>query len=47
MADINSLELAYLGDTLYDLYVRERLVRRGGHVKTLHRKAVSRVCAFA
>ncbi len=47
MADINSLELAYLGDTLYDLYVRERLVRRGGHVKTLHRKAVSRVCAAA
>ncbi len=47
MADINSLELAYLGDTLYDLYVRERLVRKGGHVKTLHRKAVSRVCAAA
>lgn len=43
----SSLELAYLGDTLYDLYVRERLVRHGGHVKTLHRKAVSRVCCAA
>ena len=25
-----SLELAYLGDTLYDLYVREHLVAGGG-----------------
>ena len=28
-----SLELAYLGDSLYDLYVREHLVARGGRVR--------------
>ncbi len=42
-----SLELAYLGDTLWDLMVRTRLVRRGGRMKDLHRMAVSQVCARA
>ena len=42
-----SLELAYLGDTLYDLYVRERLIARGGRVRALHRQAVGLVCARA
>ncbi len=42
-----SLELAYLGDTLWDLLVRERLVRQGGRMKELHRAAVKRVCAKA
>lgn len=42
-----SLELAYLGDSLYDLYVRAALVRAGGHVRDMHRAAVSRVCAHA
>ena len=42
-----SLELAYLGDTIYDLYVRERLVRRGGRVQKMHRKATSLVCNHA
>ncbi len=42
-----SLELAYLGDALYDLYVRERLVARGGRVRALHREAISIVCAHA
>lgn len=42
-----SLELAYLGDTIYDLYVRTRLVQRGGRMKQLHREAVSVVCAHA
>ena len=42
-----SLELAYLGDSLYDLYVRERLIARGGRVKELHRRAISLVCAHA
>ena len=37
-----SLELAYLGDTLWDLMVRTRLVRQGGTMKTLHRAAVAR-----
>ena len=42
-----SLELAYVGDTLWDLMVRTRLVRQGGTMKTLHRAAVARVCAHA
>lgn len=42
-----SLELAYLGDTIYDLYVRRRLVRRGGRVQQMHREAVSLVCNHA
>ena len=42
-----SLELAYLGDSLYDLYVRAALVRAGGHVRDMHRAAVRRVCAHA
>ena len=42
-----SLELAYVGDTLWDLMVRTRLVRQGGTMKTLHCAAVARVCAHA
>lgn len=42
-----SLELAYLGDSLYDLYVREHLIARGGRVRALHRDAVQLVCAHA
>ena len=42
-----SLELAYLGDTLYDLSVRSALVRRGGRVNMMHRQAVKQVCAHA
>lgn len=42
-----SLELAYLGDTVYDLYVRSHLVKRGGKVGALHRRAVQYVCAHA
>lgn len=42
-----SLELAYLGDSLYDLYVREHLIARGGRVRALHREAISLVCAHA
>lgn len=42
-----SLELAYLGDTLYDLYVREHLIARGGKVGALHRRAIGLVCAHA
>ena len=42
-----SLELAYLVDTIYDLYVRRALVLRGGKVHELHRKAVAHVCAHA
>ncbi len=42
-----SLELAYLGDCLYDLYVREHLIAKGGRVRAMHREAISLVCAHA
>lgn len=42
-----SLELAYLGDTVYDLHVRSHLVANGGRVGALHRQAVKYVCAHA
>ena len=42
-----SLELAYLGDSLYDLYVREHLVAKGGRVRAMNREAISLVCAHA
>ncbi|MBQ3574540.1 MAG: ribonuclease III [Clostridia bacterium] len=42
-----SLELAYMGDAIYDLYVRERLVKKGGRVQAMHRSAIKQVCAHA
>lgn len=42
-----SLELAYLGDALCDLYVRRELVKKGGRVQKMHREAVKCVCAHA
>lgn len=42
-----SLELAYLGDAVYDLYVRAALVRQGGKVRAMHKSAISQVCANA
>ena len=42
-----SLELAYLGDTVYDLYVRSHLVEQGGRVGRMHRQAIRLVCARA
>lgn len=42
-----SLELAFVGDSLYDLYVRARLTMAGGKVKDLNRAAVSKVNARA
>lgn len=42
-----SLEMAYLGDAIYDLEVRSRLLARGGRVHALHKDAVKLVCAHA
>lgn len=39
-----SLEMAFLGDTIYDFYVRRAIVRRGGRVQNMHKEAVSLVC---
>ena len=42
-----SLEMAYLGDALYDLHVRKNLLARGGRVHALHKDAIKLVCAHA
>ena len=42
-----SLELAFIGDTLWDLMVRTRLVKKGGSMKQLNRSATQHVCAKA
>ena len=44
---LSGLELAYLGDTVCDLYVRQRLVSQGIGVHDMHRHAVSLVNAKA
>ena len=44
--EINSLVLAYLGDTIYENYVRKFLIRRGiAHVDELQKEAVKYVSA--
>ncbi len=43
---MNTTALAYLGDAIYESYIRERVIRRGsGHADQLHRAAVPYVCA--
>lgn len=42
-----ALELALVGDSVYDLYVRSHLVRKGGRVKDIHKNAVKHVNAHA
>jgi len=42
-----SLELAYMGDAIYDLCVRRRLLKKGGRVQAMHREAIKLVCAHA
>ena len=37
------LALAYIGDAVYELYVREHLLHRSMKVHTLHRMAIRRV----
>ncbi len=41
------LELAYVGDTVFDLMVRSSLILQGGTIKALHRSAVQKVNAVA
>lgn len=44
--EVNSLVLAYLGDTIYENYVRRFLIQQGiAHVDELQKKAVSYVSA--
>ena len=43
----NPLALAFMGDTVWDLLVRGRLLRSAGKVNALHKSAISQVNAGA
>ena len=45
--EYNSLQMAYIGDTVHDLYVRSLLVGRGMPVGKMHRQAIRMVSAYA
>ena len=45
--ELNPLQLAYIGDTIHDLYVRSMLLSRGMAVGAMHRQAVKMVSAYA
>ena len=44
----SSLALAYIGDTVCDLYVRGKVMEKGDrHVTDMHKEAINLVCAKA
>ena len=45
--EFNPLQMAYVGDTVHDLYVRSMLLSRGMTVGKMHKQAVRMVSAFA
>ena len=45
--EFNPLQMAYVGDTVHDLYVRSMLLSRGMAVGKMHRQAVRMVSAGA
>ncbi len=45
--ELGPLQLAYVGDTVWDMLVRVDLLRRGLNVHHMHREAVGRVNAGA
>lgn len=46
LSEINPLALAFYGDAVYELYVRQKLVVSGqGKPDRLHKAAVEKVCA--
>ena len=45
--ELNPLQMAYVGDTVHDLYVRSMLVTRGMTVGKMHKQAVRMVSAAA
>jgi len=44
---LNSLQLAHVGDTVWDLLVRTRLICQGRNVRNMHKDAIARVNAGA
>jgi len=45
--EYNPLQMAYIGDTVHDLYVRSMLLSRGMTVGKMHKQAIRMVSAFA
>lgn len=45
--EMNPLQLAYIGDTVHDLYVRSMLIGSHASVGSMHRQAVRIVSAYA
>ena len=45
--ELNPLQMAYVGDTVHDLYVRSMLLARGMTVGKMHKQAIHMVSAFA
>ena len=45
--ELNPLQMAYVGDTVHDLYVRSMLLSRGMTVGKMHKQAVRMVSAGA
>ena len=45
--ELNPLQMAYIGDTVHDLYVRSMLLSKGMTVGKMHRQAVRMVSAGA
>lgn len=45
--EMNPLQMAYIGDTVHDLYVRSMLLSRGMTVGRMHKQAIRMVSAFA
>ena len=45
--EMNALNLAYIGDAVYETYIRKFVVRQGGKPNMLHRKTVQFVSAKA
>lgn len=44
---LNSLQLAHVGDSVWDLLVRTRLIYQGRNVRNMHKDAIARVNAGA
>ncbi|MCQ2547603.1 MAG: ribonuclease III [Clostridia bacterium] len=46
--NINTTALAYMGDGVYEIYIRKMLMEKGGvNVNLMHKEAISYVSAFA
>lgn len=45
--EMNALTLAYIGDAIYELYIRLHVISKGGKPNTLHKRTIGYVSAKA